>query len=112
MFIPDIPVIHRLPTRFSARRDSKIGANVLLSPGSGLAGNGKTIPATAKRNAAQVFGRKPKEARSGQPEGRSARQRCKPKPNPLSFEGPAEPEAPGRRESRKDAKKLRFCGVR
>src|SRR5688572_1800087 len=56
--------------------------------------------------------RKPKEARSGQPEGRSARQRRKPKPNPLSFEGPAEPEAPGRKEPRKDTKKLRFVGVR
>src|SRR4051812_27674145 len=65
-------------------------------------GNGETLSATAPRKAAEVFGPKPIEARSGQPEGRSARRRLRPMPNPLSFEGPAEPEAPGRMEPRKD----------
>ena len=33
MFIPDIPVIHRLRHRFRVCRDSRFGANVLLSQG-------------------------------------------------------------------------------
>src|SRR3712207_8937211 len=36
-------------------------------------GNGKTLPATAPRRAAEVFGRKPIETRPGQPEGRRDR---------------------------------------
>jgi hypothetical protein len=65
---------------------------------------------SGKRRSSQE--RKPKEARSGQPEGRSARQRRKPKPNPLSFKGPAELEASGRKEPRKDCGEVRLIEVR
>jgi hypothetical protein len=63
----------------------------------------ETLPVTARRRMAEVRknGSVSKPG-SGQPEGRSARQRRKPKPNPLSFEGPAEPEAFGWKEPRKD----------
>ena len=54
MFIPVIPVIHRPSSRFRALRDSDSGANVLLSQGSGLFGNGETLPGTAERRTAEV----------------------------------------------------------
>ena len=108
--IPVIPVIHRPGPRNSVCRDSDPSANVLPVAGRGPSGNGETLPGTAPRRAAEVFGRKLVEAGSGQPEGRSARRRRKPKPNPLSFEGPAEPEAPGRKEPRKDDREASLLG--
>ena len=108
--IPVIPVIHRLTPRFSAWRESNSGANVLPVAGSGHPETDRCSQTRPPRKAAEVFGLKPVEAGSGQPEGRSARRRRKPKPNPLSFKGPAEPEAPGRKEPRKDAEEACFFG--
>jgi hypothetical protein len=110
MFIPVIPVIHRPHPRFSAWRDSENRCNDLPVAGSGHPETDRCSQARPSGDRRRFAEPKPKEARSGQPEGRSARRRRKPKPNPLSFEGPAGPEAPGRKVPRKDTKKLRFIG--
>ena len=102
MLSPLSPLSTGRRPRFSAWRELGLGCQCPSCGRARPSGNGETLPGTAPRKAAEVFGRKPIEARSGQPEGRSARRRRKPKPNPLSFEGPAEPEAPGRKVSRKD----------
>src|SRR5688572_22408751 len=101
--IPVIPVIHRLHRPDSAWANRQSVSLTGLSqgaafrkrrdaPSDGPAESGGSLRTEANRSEGP-----------GQPEGRSARRRRKPKPNPLSFEGPAKPEAPGRKVSRKDA---------
>jgi hypothetical protein len=112
MFIPDIPVIHRPHARFRVCRDSAIGANVLLSQGRPFRKRKRRSPRWPRGTRRKSSDGSRKKRGPGQPEGRSARRRRKPKPNPLSFEGPAEPEAPGRRNRERTSKKLRFLEVR